>query len=409
MTLPSDSLRDERLDETGVALPTETMTINMGPVHPAMHGTIRIVVTLDGERIVHADVHPGYLHRGFEKECENATWAQIFPFTDRLNYVSPLLNNVGYAMAVEKLLGLEVPERAEYIRVIAGELSRISDHLTCILALAMEMGALTIFWYGVRGRDVVYELMEELTGARVTHSYCRIGGVKEDVPEGWLERVLGGFDEIRGVVDDLEGLMTRNRIFLDRTQGVGVVRRDVAISAGFTGPVGRASGIDCDVRKDHPYSVYDRFDFDVPVMEAGDTFCRYFVRMEEIRQSLRIVEQAIAQIPTGPVLAEGAHRVVLPPKREVYNSIEGMIRHFKLVVDGIQVPAGEAYAYVEGGNGELGFYCVSDGSGQPVKVRCRPPCFVILSHLGEMLEGHTVADVIPIFGSLNMIGGECDR
>ena len=401
--------RDQLEIQGAVALPTETMTIMMGPVHPAMHGTVRIVVTVDGERITHADVQVGYLHRGFEKECEAVTWGQIFPYTDRLNYVSPLLNNVGYAMAVEKLVGLTVPERAEYIRVIAGELSRIADHCTCILAIAMEMGAQTIFWYGVRARDEVYDRLEELTGARVTHSYCRVGGVKDDLPDRWPEKVRASFGDITMAVDDIDGLLTNNRIFLDRTQGIGVVNRADAISSGFTGPVGRASGIDYDVRKDHPYGVYDRFDFDVPIMDDGDSFCRYYVRMEEIRQSLRIIDQALDQIQPGPVLATDAHRVVLPDKRETYNTIEGMIRHFKLTVDGIQVPEGEAYAYVEGGNGELGFYCVSDGSGVPVKVRCRPPSFITTSLLGKMLVGHTLADVIPIFGSMNMIGGECDR
>lgn len=400
----------ERLPEAaGVELPTETMTLQMGPVHPAMHGTVKIMVTVDGERIEHADVQVGYLHRGFEKECENATWAQIFPYTDRLNYVSPILNNVGYALAVEKLIGITAPERAQYLRVIAGELSRVSDHLTCLAAIGMELAAFTPFLYLVRARDVIYDRLEELTGARVTHSYCRIGGVKEDAPEGWIDRVLGGFDEIREVIDDLEGLLSRNRIFLDRTQGIGVVSREEAIAWGFTGPCGRASGVDYDVRKEFPYLVYDRFDFDVPVMDEGDCYARYLVRVEEMRQSLRIIEQAARQLPGGPVLAPDAHRVVLPPKREVYSTIEGMIRHFKLIVDGIPVPAGEAYGYVEGGNGELGFYVVSDGGGQPVKVRCRPPCFIIVSHLGQMLRGQAIADVVPIFGSLNMIGGECDR
>lgn len=392
-----------------VALPTETMMLNVGPVHPAMHGTVRVIASLDGERIVHADVQPGYLHRGFEKESENLTWAQIFPYTDRLNYVSPIINNVGYAMVVEKLLDLKVPERAEYIRVISGELSRIGDHLTCLAAMAMELGAMTVFLYCIRARDLIYDRLEELTGARVTHAYCRVGGVKDDTPEGWTERVLGNFDEIKGVLDDIDGLLLRNRIFLDRTQGVGVVSRQEAIQWGWTGPVGRASGVDYDVRKDAPYSVYDRVDFEVPLMDTGDCFARFAVRLYEMWQSLSIIEQAIGQMEPGPVRAEDAYRVVLPPKREVYNTIEGTIRHFKLVVDGIPVPEGEAYAYVEGGNGELGFYAVSDGGGQPVKLRVRPPSFIIVSKMGEMLVGQTMADVVPIFGSLNMIGGECDR
>ncbi len=392
-----------------VALPTEAMTINVGPVHPAMHGTVRVIATLDGERILHADVQPGYLHRGFEKESENLTWAQVFPYTDRLNYVSPIINNVGYAMAVEKLLDLEVPERAQYLRVVASELSRIGDHLTCLAAMAMEMGAMTVFLYCIRARDCIYDRLEELTGARVTHCYCRIGGLKDDTPEGWNDKVLGDFDEIKHVLDDVERLLLKNRIFQDRTEGVGVVTRDEAIQWGFTGPCGRASGLDYDVRKDAPYAVYDRFDFEVPVMDLGDCYARFVVRLYESWQSLSIIEQAIGQMEPGPVLAEDAYRVVLPPKREVYNTIEGMIRHFKLIVDGIQVPPSEAYAYVEGGNGELGFYLVSDGTGQPVKLRCRPPCFIIISNMGNMLRGHTVADIVPIFGSLNMIGGECDR
>jgi len=392
-----------------VSLPTETMMLNVGPVHPAMHGTVRVIATMDGERIVHADVQPGYLHRGFEKESENSTWAQIFPYTDRLNYVSPIINNVGYAMAVEKLLDLEIPERARYLRVISSELSRVGDHLTCLAAMAMELGAMTVFLYCIRARDLIYDRLEELTGARVTHAYCRIGGLKLDTPEGWCDRVLGDFDEMKGVFDDVERLLLRNRIFMDRTQGVGVVSREDAIQWGFTGPVGRASGMDYDVRKDAPYAVYDRVDFEVPVMDTGDCYARFYVRLYEMWQSLAIIEQAIDQMEPGPVIAQDALRVVLPPKREVYNTIEGTIRHFKLVVDGIQVPAGEAYAYVEGGNGELGFFVVSDGGGQPVKVRVRPPSFIIVSNMGNMLVGHTMADVVPIFGSLNMIGGECDR
>lgn len=399
----------EKPASVDVSLPTETMMVNVGPVHPAMHGTVRVIATMDGERIVHADVQPGYLHRGFEKESENSTWAQIFPYTDRLNYVSPIINNVGYAMAVEKLLDLEIPERAKYLRVISSELSRVGDHLTCLAAMAMELGAMTVFLYCIRGRDLIYDRLEELTGARVTHAYCRIGGLKIDTPEGWCDQVLGDFDEIKGVLDDVERLLLKNRIFIDRTQGIGVVSREDAIQWGFTGPVGRASGMDYDVRKDAPYAVYDRMDFEVPVMDTGDSFARFTVRLYEAWQSLAIIEQAIEQMTPGPIIAEDAHRVVLPPKREVYNTIEGTIRHFKLVVDGIQVPAGEAYGYVEGGNGELGFYVVSDGGGQPVKVRVRPPSFIIVSNMGNMLVGHTMADVVPIFGSLNMIGGECDR
>jgi NADH-quinone oxidoreductase subunit D len=391
-------------------LPTEEVIVNMGPSHPAMHGTVRIVLRIDGELIKDADVQVGYLHRGFEKECEGSTYQQIFPYVDRLNYVSPMLNNVGFAMAVEKLLGItdQVPERAEYIRVIAGELSRVADHLTCITASLAELGGLTAFFYGNRAREHLWDLLEELSGARLTHSYARIGGVAWDLTDGFDEKVRAKLVKVRGYIVDIRKLVERNRIFLDRMEGVGVLPAADAISYGVTGPCLRGSGVDYDVRKDHPYSVYDHFDFVVPVADAGDNLARYLVRIEEMEQSMRIVEQALVQIPPGPVIIDDPI-VALPAKREVYNSIEGMIAHFKLVMDGIKVPPGEAYSYTEGGNGELGFYVVSDGTGRPYKCRCRPPCFYITAALRQMIVGANIADVVPIFGSINMIGGECDR
>jgi NADH-quinone oxidoreductase subunit D len=391
-------------------LPTEEVIVNMGPSHPAMHGTVRIVLRIDGELIKDADVQVGYLHRGFEKECEGSTYSQIFPYVDRLNYVSPMLNNVGFAMAVEKLLGItaEVPERAEYIRVISGELARVSDHLTCITASLAELGGLTAFFYGNCAREQVWDLLEELSGARLTHSYARIGGVAWDLTDGFDEKCRAKLAKIRGYIVDIRKLVERNRIFLDRMEGVGVLPAADAISYGVTGPCLRACGIEYDVRKDHPYSVYDHFDFAVPVADGGDNLARYLVRIEEMEQSMRIVEQALVQIPPGPVIIDDPI-IALPAKREVYNSIEGMIAHFKLVMDGIKVPPGEAYSYTEGGNGELGFYVVSDGSGRPYKCRCRPPCFYITAALRQLIVGANIADVVPIFGSLNMIGGECDR
>jgi NADH-quinone oxidoreductase subunit D len=391
-------------------LPSESMPLNMGPSHPAMHGTVRMVLEVEGEKITSADVQVGYLHRCFEKEAEYATYTQIFPYTDRLNYVSPMLNNVGYAMAVEQLLGIanKIPERAQYIRVIVGEISRICDHLTCLGAGAMELGAFTPFLYNLKFREWFWELLEEISGARLTHSYLRIGGVSADMPAGWSDKVLDVIRRGRGVLDEVDKLLTRNRIFRDRMDGIGIITKEDCLTYGITGPMARSAGLAYDIRKDHPYLVYDQFDFDVPIGAVGDNFDRYAVRVEEMLQSMRIIEQAIAKIPEGPVLISDP-RIVLPPKSETYNSIEAMISHFKLIMDGIRVPAGEVYSYTEGGNGELGFYIVSDGTGRPWKCRVRPPSFANTAILGRLLVGLFLADVVPTFGMINMIGGECDR
>jgi NADH-quinone oxidoreductase subunit D len=391
-------------------LPTEVMPLQMGPSHPAMHGTVRIALEVEGEKIKTADVQIGYLHRCFEKEAEYATWTQIFPYTDRLNYVSPMLNNVGYALAVEKLLDLEarIPERAQYIRVIVGEISRITDHLTCLAAGAMELAAFTVFFWLIKGREWLYELLEEVSGARLTHSYVRIGGVVDDLPEGWPARLLEVLGKVRKAIADADKLLTCNKIFRDRMDGVGIIAKADAAGWGLTGPVARSTGLAYDVRKDHPYLVYDRFDFDVPVGSTGDNFDRYAVRLEEIFQSMRILEQAVAKLPAGPFIVDDP-RVALPQKRETYNTIEAMIAHFKLIMDGLHVPAGEIYSFTEGGNGELGFYIVSDGTGRPRKCRLRAPCFANLAILNKVLPGLFIADVVPTFGMINMIGGECDR
>lgn len=400
----------EALEDDDIELPTEPMTVNMGPSHPAMHGTVRIVLTLDGETVKDTDVQVGYLHRCFEKEAESATWTQVFPYTDRLNYVSPLLNNVGFAMAVEKLLGVEkrVPERAQYIRVIVGEISRITDHLTCLGAASAELGALTVFFWMIKAREWIWELLEELTGARLTHSYVRIGGVQADLTENFSARLLDTLKRVREALADAESALIKNRIFRDRMDGIATISAEDAIAWGWTGPCLRSTGVPYDVRKDHPYLVYDRFDFDVPVGSVGDNFDRYAVRLEEIRQSMRILEQALQQIPPGPVLIDDP-RIALPPKREVYNTIEGMIGHFKQIVDGIRVPPGEVYSYSEGGNGELGFYIVSDGTGRPYRCHVRAPSFINTQVLAKLIHGAGVADIIPTFGMINMIGGECDR
>jgi NADH-quinone oxidoreductase subunit D len=424
-----------------------------------MHGIIRVIAKLDGEQVVDADVEIGYLHRGFEKMSETVDYNGVMPYTDRLNYVSPLINNMGYCMAVEKLIGLSVPERCHYIRVILSEISRISDHLTCVGASAMELGAFTVFLYMIKAREYLWELVEMVTGARLTVSYCRVGGVKGDLPDGFADRCRTALEETRKVLAESDKLLTRNRIFVDRMSGTGKITSTDAISYGITGPFLRATGVDYDVRKDCPYSIYDRVQFDVPVGTRGDNFDRYLVRMEEMQQSIRIIEQGIRDLPAGPIrvhpetgdpipaaemvdegkmgnitaiaddvavtdptlggsakpvypnIAVAEKRVFLPPKEDTYGNIEGLMQHFKLVMygHGVRPPKGEVYFPVEGANGELGFYIVSDGTGNPYRVRVRPPCFAIMSALPKLLVGDMIADVTPTFGSVNMIGGELDR
>jgi NADH-quinone oxidoreductase subunit D len=409
-TLKSYVLGEDTPDEVDLELPTEFMKVNMGPSHPAMHGTVRIVLTLDGERIVDADVQPGFLHRAFEKECEYATYTQIFPYTDRMNYVSPMLNNIGYAYAVEKMLGIEkdIPERAQYIRVIVGEAARVVDHLTCIAASAMELGAYTPFLYWMKIREWFYQLFEELCGARITNSYVRIGGVACDLTDDFAERMAEVLRLTEKTEDECEILLTENKIFYDRMANVGIISPDDALQWGLTGPILRSCGVDYDVRKDYPYLVYDQLEFDVPVGSTGDCYDRYLVRLEEARQSIRIIRQAMKQIPDGPIMIDDP-RVALPDKQETYNTIEGMIRHFKHIVDGITVPPGESYSCTEGANGELGFFIVADGTGRPYKCYARSPSFSNLQSGKRMFLGGLIADVIPVFGQVNMIGGECDK
>jgi len=434
------------------------MMLNMGPSHPAMHGIIRLILELDGERVESTDVEIGYLHRAFEKSSEQFGYLQVIPYTDRLNYVSPLINNMGYCMAVEKLFGIKPTERCEYIRVMMSELSRISDHLTCIGASAMELGAFTAFLYMIKAREMIYQAMDMVTGARLTISYMRPGGVKADLPVEFEPHIRKTLVETRKVLKECHTLLTRNRIFVDRLKDIGVISKEDALAYGITGPFLRSTGIDFDVRKNTPYSVYDRFDFEIPVGTKGDNYDRYLCRMEEMEQSMQIVEQAFVQIPEGNVLMdmdgreipaalmvdlakmgetegliqlevdldptlEGGtkkyfdavevdeKKAVLPPKEDTYGNIEGMMQHFKLIMygHGIIPPKGEVYQAVEGGNGELGFFVVSDGTGRPYRVRVRPPCFTIMAALPQMIKGGYLADIIPTFGSVNMIGGELDR
>jgi NADH-quinone oxidoreductase subunit D len=363
---------------------------------------------LDGERIIDCDTEVGYLHRGFEKMCEQGTWTQAIPYTDRLNYASPLINNVAYALAVEKLLDIEVPERCQYIRVIMSEISRITDHLTCVGMASMEVGALSVGFYMLEARETLYDLVEAVTGARLTVSYTRVGGVTQDLPQGFADRVRTAFHDLEQILADCDSLLSKNRIFIERMSGVGVISQEDAISYGLTGPLLRATGVYYDVRKATPYLIYDQFDFEVPLGTQGDNYDRFTVRFQEIKQSMHIVDQALERIPAGPIKISDP-RIVLPEKKDVYGNIEGLMNHFKLVIEGIKVPPGEVYSAVEGANGELGFYVVSDGSGRPYRVRIRPPCFLGMGALGHMLKGYMLADIITTFGMINMIGGECDR
>jgi len=432
----------------------ESLMLNMGPSHPAMHGTTRIMLELDGEKILNAELEMGYLHRGFEKTCENKTYFNLLPYTDRMNYVSPLINNLGYVMTLEKMLGIESPERAQYIRVIMCELSRVCDHLTALAAMCMECGAFTVFLYKMKAREFIWDVMEQTTGARMTTSYIRIGGVRADLHPDWRTTLKKAIDETRKVLKDIHGLMSKNKIFLNRTRDIAVVSPEFAINYGWTGPCLRSTRVNYDVRKAHPYLVYDKLDFEIPLGERGDNYDRYMVRMKEMEQSLRIVEQCMEKLDKdsspGQLMAKGIEpdeairtsrlkkveeriklspnlegaekdkykdilfdgkKYIVPPKEDTYTNIEGLISHFKFFMkgNGIRPPKGEVYFSVEGGSGELGFYIVSDGTDKPYRLHLRAPCFHIVSSLEEIIQGHYLADVIPTFGSMNMIGGELDR
>jgi NADH-quinone oxidoreductase subunit D len=386
----------------------EIMQLQMGPSHPASHGTVKFNLKLDGEQIADCDIEVGFLHRGFEKMCEQGTWTQCFPYTDRLNYASPIINNVGFALAAEKLCEVEVTERCKYLRVIMSEVSRITDHLTCLGMAAAEAGAQTVAFYTLEARELLYDLVEAVTGARLTVTWCRIGGVAHDLPADFDDRLSNALKNLDGVLSDCDRLLSRNRVFIDRMSGVGPLSSEDAISYGITGPLLRATGVAHDLRKAEPYLVYDRFDFEIPTGKYGDNYDRFNVRFQEMYQSKRIIEQAMQQLPGGPVMIDDPH-LVLPPKERVYNSIEGLMNHFKIIMEGVKIPEGEVYHAVEGANGELGFYLVSDGSGRPYRVRVRPPCFIAMGALNKILMGHMIADIITTFGMINMIGGECDR
>jgi len=382
--------------------------VSIGPSHPATHGTLQIIAELSGERLVRTDVHCGYLHRGFEKECEAHTWHTLIPYVDRLNYCSALINDFAYCDAVETLMGVEITPRTRYLRTLLSEYSRVVDHITCIAAAVMEMGAMTAFLYLMTIRDYMYEHLADLTGARVTHSYGRIGGLAHDLPAGWIERLEQILDEYEVYVGRVHGLLDRNRIFIDRSRDVGVLSTADAIHWGFTGPILRSTGVPRDLRKDTPYLAYAELDFEVPVGIKGDNYDRYYVRMREMDESVYMIRQLIELLPEGPINVDD-RRCSFPEKPLVYSEIESLINHFKLVMDGPQVPPGEIYLAHEAANGELGFYLVSDGSGTPWKVHVRAPSFVHMGGLHRMLEGYQLADMVATFGTINMIGGECDR
>lgn len=392
-------------------LHSEHQILNMGPSHPATHGTVKFLIELDGESVVDLDVQVGYLHRGFEKECESGSWYQAIPYTDRLNYNSAILCNVGYCMAVEKLLELETPERCQWLRVLAGELARIADHLTRCGAACLELQAMTPFLYGIEAREMIWDLQEALCGARVTSNYVRIGGVKHDMPSGFPAAARAVMPKVRQLLADFDEVVTQNRIFVDRLKHTGIISKEDCIRYAVTGPILRSVGVPLDLRKDQPYLVYDQLDFDVPIGEVGDNYDRYLVCVEEMHQSLRIVEQCIEKLERlgpGPVNVDDPG-VRWPAKGHVFNRMEELIQQFKSVTEGPMVPPGEAYFAIESANGELGFYVVSDGSAVPYKVRCRPPSFINLAPLPLMARGAMLADLIPTFDFINMIGGECDR
>ena len=387
----------------------ERMALNVGPSHPTTHGVLRLMMDLDGDVITRCEPVLGYLHRGDEKIAENMTYNQFVPYTDRLDYLAPLANNVAYAIAVERLAGIELPERCEAIRVLVCEMARISSHLLGMGVFGMDAGAWTPFMYTFTEREKLYTLFEELTGARFTTSYTRIGGVARDVPDGWLERVTNFCENLPKAVDEVEKLLTRNRIFLDRTEGIGEVSQEDAIAYGFTGPNLRASGVDLDLRKDKPYSGYEKYEFDVPIGTRGDCYDRYLVRIEEVRQSLRIIKQVIKDFPEGLWYCEDAKKIFAPPKDKILSSMEELIQNFMIVTEGPQIPAGEVYFEAENPKGALGFYVISKGGGVPYRLKIRAPSFCNLSILENMVPGHMLSDITVILGSLDFVMGECDR
>jgi NADH-quinone oxidoreductase subunit D len=387
---------------------TRFMTINMGPQHPATHGVLRLVLELDGEVIVKATPHIGHLHRGVEKLAESKTYHQVIPLTDRLDYTNAMGNNLAYVLAVEKLLDIEVPKRAQYLRVMMAELQRIAAHLIWLGTHALDIGAMTLLFYNLREREEILKIFEEVSGGRLTPTYLRIGGVSKDLPEGIEEKIKAFVRAFPDHVKEYETLLTKNVIWVKRTKGVGIISAEDVKNWGVTGPTLRGSGVKWDVRKAFPYSSYEEFDFDIPIGSVGDVYDRYIVRLREMEWSNAIVEQALERLPKGPVITSDP-RIGLPPKDNVLQDIDALIRQFKIVSEGFKPPKGEVYASVEASKGELGFYIVSDGSNRPLRMRIRPPSFLNLGALPKMIEGSLIADVVSTIGSIDIVLGEIDR
>jgi NADH-quinone oxidoreductase subunit D len=386
----------------------QTMTVNMGPQHPSTHGVLRINLELDGEIVVRANPVCGYLHRGYEKIAESKTFHQYIPYTDRLDYLAPLSNNVAYILAVEKLIGIEAPPRAQWIRTMVCELARISAHLLGVGTWALDLGAQSVFFYTFREREAIYNLYEKLTGARMTTSFTRVGGIMADLPDGFLDDVRAFSKMMKRKIDDYERLLSKNRIWIRRTRGIGVISGAEAINIGMTGPALRGSGVNWDLRRNRPYLIYPELDFDVVVGSAGDVYDRYLMRIYEMRQSLRIIDQVCERIPAGPVNIEDP-RISYPPKDRVYSSMEELIYHFKIAAEGVRAPKGEVYHAIENPKGELGFFIVGDGTNHPYRLQIRSPSFLSLQSLPRLCEGHLIADVIAVIGSLDIVLGEIDR
>jgi len=399
---------DNEPGQPGDVLNPKFVPLNIGPSHPAMHGTLRVMVELDGETIVRANCEIGYLHRCFEKMAETHPYQQVIPYTDRLNYCSAPMNNLGYCKTIERLLGVEIPPKAQAIRIILAELSRIIDHIIAVGTGGVDLGALSVFFHLFAYRERVYDIFEKLCGARLTVSLMRIGGIANEPPPGWYDLILRFCDDMDKEIDELSKLLLDNKIFIKRTLGVLPVKAADALEWGYTGPLLRASGVAMDLRKLKPYYGYDQLDFTIPVGSSGDIYDRYVVRLEEMRQSLKILRQVCKNIPEGDYTIRDKS-IVLPEKKDVYGNIEGLMNHFMLVIKGLRPPVGEVYDATEAANGELGFYVVSDGSGAPYRVKVRPPCFAIYQSFPTVVRGGMIADAIATVASMNIIAGELDR
>lgn len=389
---------------------TKDISLSMGPQHPATHGVLRLVLELDGETVVKCTPYVGYLHRGVEKLAEQKSYLSALPLSDRLDYISSMSNNQAYVVAVERLFGIEAPERAKFIRTMTAEMNRISSHIIWLGTHALDIGAMTVFLYSFRERETLLDLFEKVCGARLTVSYPRIGGVRNDVSQEFLDKLYQFTLEFPRRIEEYETLIDQNRIWLQRTKGIGVISAEEAVNWGLTGGTLRGSGVNYDVRKAFPYDAYDKVEFDVPLGKAGDVYDRYRVRMEELRQANRIIKQCIEKLPKGPVLSPEASKFVLPPKENLFKNMEPLIHHFVLITKGpLTAPAGEIYSACEVPKGELGFYIVSDGTGKPYRMRVRAPSFVHASVLPRLCEGSLVADVIANIGTIDIVLGECDR